>query len=802
MKQILKHRKLPTDEQLDEIQKKDLLFQALSWYEGDFDLPNQDDDDEDEEPKKEYQIYVHGVTAQGLTVCLRIMKFVPYFYVMIPSEFQDQWDDNLTNVLFKYLRKRLGKNSYGLVTKTTVEKCKLYPFENLKKYKVIRLGFRTNTALNKCRYILKYPLRVYGLSTDEIKFEMYESNLHSMLRFTHIRNIRMAGWIKIKQGDYDFEEDEISRAQLNVTVNYRDVHPSDKTDIAPFVILSYDLECQSSRGYPEFPEPEIDGDYISQIGCTLWEFGENTKKHQIVFTCKKADPIDEAIIVNCKSEENMFKEFCDFVGREDPDIFTGYNTWGFDDKYLWIRMTRYDLDPYIDKLGRIIDKPPELKEKQLSSGAYGHNSFKVLYMPGRETFDVIVAIRREHKLESFKLKNVSIHFKLPQKIDLAYEELFKILERDIPSEISKVCEYCAHDALLPILIIEKLCMVPNYIEMAKSTRVPVDWLLFRGQQCKVFSQMVYEARLKGFITPVFEKSNVPGDKFKGATVLHAFAGAYYEPIAGLDFKSLYPSIMISENMCYSTLVIDKKYMNLPGIEYQTIQWNEEEQNREYAFTFVQNIKGVLPGILEKLWAERNATKREMKKARGTFLEKVLNGKQLAIKVTMNSIYGFTGAGNGMLPCRPIAASVTAKGRQLIAETSKLVQEMYSCTTVYGDSVPNYQRVLVKLDDKVTKIPIGDLYDQFGDEWEYQNDGRTKLQKLIDNPLVMAWTASGWKKLRRVIRHKTRKKLYRIKTDKGEVVVTADHSLIGLDGNQIKPEDLKIGGKLMWKEFKV
>ena len=72
--------------------------------------------------------------------------------------------------------------------------------------------------------------------------------------------------------------------------------------------------------------------------------------------------------------------------------------WGFDDKFLWLRMTMHGLDEYMDKLGRILNNPPELKEKNLTSGAYGSNTFNVISMPGRETFDLIVALRREHKL--------------------------------------------------------------------------------------------------------------------------------------------------------------------------------------------------------------------------------------------------------------------------------------------------------------------------------------------------------------------------------------------------------------------
>ena len=819
-------------EEIDELSKNDLVFQALNWHEDDFvSASGADDDFSEEDVKKQYQIYVHGVTAKGQTVCLRIMNFTPYFYVLIPEDLQKMWTNNSTNLLFKYLKKRLGRFSYGLVTKTMVKKIKMYPFENLRKHKVIRFGFSTNVALKKCTYIFKKPIRVHGLSQFEIKFDLYESNLHSMLRFTHIRDIRMAGWIKINSEEYSLDDGDISRSQINATAHWKDVHPHECNDIAPFIVLSYDLECFSSRAITpdtnddsKMPDADKEEDYIGQIGVAIWEFGENSTKHQLVFTCNKSDPTPEATIVNCDSEADMLVKFSLFMEREDPDIITGYNIWGFDDKYLWKRMCLHQLDTYIDKMGRIIDIPPSLKEKSLSSGAYGSNTFEIFDMPGRETFDVLIAIRRDHKLESYSLKNVAENFKLPDKIDLSitmgidtpdtpanerknpYDLLFEILHRGDLSEVKLVCEYCAHDALLPILLMDKLCYVPNFIEMSKSTRVPTNWLLLRGQQCKAFSQIVYEARLRNFIVPLVEHKGKFDDmeeeiekKFKGATVLHAMKGAYFDPVAGLDFASLYPSIMIAYNMCHSTIVTDEKYMNLPGIEYHTVSWYQKENDAQFDYTFVQNIKGVLPDILDKLWTERKATKKEMKKHKGTFLAKVLNGKQLAIKVTMNSVYGFCGASKGMLPCRPIAASVTATGRRMISETSTLAQEMYPCVTTYGDSIIGSDKVAVRINGEILKIPIEELYNMFDNEKFYTYHGREKTQKIINNENIVSWTHDGWKKLRRVIKHKCNKKLYKITTDKGTVTVTEDHSLINPYGMQVKPTQLRVGDTLMYRK---
>lgn len=789
-----------------------LVFQSMSWL--DKDIQDSEDMSDPTDAPMEYNIFLNGVTQDGKNVNCRITNFIPYFYVRIPDYFYDFWEEYHTQILFKFIKKKI-KYSEGLVGYKLVEKTTIYPFVNNEKQKYVRLTFNSITTFRRCVYFLEKPLTINQLSTSQIKFKLYETNVDPITRFTHIRDIRTAGWIEIKPHTYELLSDP-EDTYIKCKVHWKDIHPylvDDKEceDIAPFRILSWDIECQSSRGYPEFPDPEIDGDYIAQIGCAFWIFGTDTVI-KYVLSIYDARPIKEGILIVCENEKDLLTKFCELIQKLDPDILTGYNTWGFDDKYLYTRMQKFDLNYLLQGISRIDDIETDLIEKNLSSGAYGHNEFKILYIPGRETFDMIMFIRREHKLDSYKLGRVAMSFDLDKgKEDMPYKTLFEILNNPTKDGVGDVCEYCIQDSNLVIELMEKLCFIPNSIEMAKSTRVPISWLLLKGQQCKVFSQLAYEARKKDFVIPVFsskgnEISEEEEKKFKGATVLTARKGAYYDPVAGLDFKSLYPSIMIAYNMCYCTLVTEEKYMNLPGIEYETVAWTQVEDDGstvDFSYTFVQNRKGILPDILERLWKDRNQTKKEMKKCKGTFRAKVLNGKQLAIKVTMNSVYGFTGASRGMGPCKPIAASVTAKGRQMIAHTSKMAEEMYNCVTTYGDSIPYDQVVKVRNNGIEWDVPVGVLFDAYDGRVplvEYINGGRDKEQLLTGDSKLEAYTHMGWMPLRRVIRHRTRKKLYRVRTDKGEVVVTEDHSLIDVDGREVKPCELGVGSVVMHKKI--
>ena len=112
--------------------------------------------------------------------------------------------------------------------------------------------------------------------------------------------------------------------------------------------------------------------------------------------------------------------------------------------------------------------------------------------------------------------------------------------------------------------------------MAKVTFVPTSFLITRGQQVKVISQLSRKCREKGYLVhtveskPMLKKKKGGKDKYKGATVLDPLNGAYWDGVTCLDFKALYPTTEIDWNLCYTTLVKDEKYTNIPGVEYFSI----------------------------------------------------------------------------------------------------------------------------------------------------------------------------------------------------------------------------------------
>ena len=407
----------------------------------------------------------------------------------------------------------------------------------------------------------------------------------------------------------------------------------------------------------------------------------------------------------------------------DPDIITGYNVQNFDLPYLLKRARTLGREP-AQHLGRMRGVKAVMRDTTFASSAHGKHENVETTIDGRVVFDMLQYIRREHKLSSYSLNAVSAHFLGQQKEDV-HHSIIADLQAGTPDDRRRLAVYCAYslspkrhagngrtparpfnsdlflqpsrlaglkDAFLPQKLMDKLMVVINQIEMARVTGVPLDFLLTRGQQIKVVSMLYRKCRPLGLIVPTLPRQGGAGgggddEGYEGAIVIEPIKGYYDVPIATLDFASLYPSIMMAHNLCYSTLVAADDRHNYPAEDI------EKTPDEEHYFVRATRQKGVLPLILEELLAARKRAKTDMARASDPFVVAVQNGRQLALKISANSVYGFTGATVGQLPCLAISSSVTAYGRTMIAATKSEVERLYTIANgypanaivVYGDT---------------------------------------------------------------------------------------------------------------------
>lgn len=229
------------------------------------------------------------------------------------------------------------------------------------------------------------------------------------------------------------------------------------------------------------------------------------------------------------------------------------------------------------------------------------------------------------------------------------------------------------------------------------------------------------------------------------------------------------------------------------------------QDRRYRF--LKEPKGIVPTLLQDLLNARSQTRKKQKQLKQQMstlhslsneykdlqlLYDVLEKRQLAYKVSANSVYGAYGTKKGYLPFLPGAQCTTALGRMNIQKAAKYIQRNYGAKLVYGDSVTGDTPVLIKLaDDSIDIIEIQHLGKCWVSYEEFKPDiiSESKEQCYIDGN-IQIWTLNGWKNIKRVVRHYTDKKLFNVLTHKGFVTVTEDHSLITKETfNYVKPIDV-------------
>lgn len=849
----------------DDFYKQDIDFQIIEWWAQDEenDLDDQSESENgsnngDERNNDHYAIRCFGVTKTGVSITCKITGFKPFYYVKVPDTFSKVHLHHFlkyieSGYMLRNFKEPLVKENHKYLS-TIVEKKDLFGFRNGRTYKFVKVVFNNYSAMMKSRYLFKKAISIENITKRPTKFKLYESNFEPFMRFCHIKDILMAGWIRLPKGKYQLTR-ETATTQVEVTIDRREVVSlREHQDMANFLQASWDIEVYSYDR--TFPDPKLkikqNGEItypneIFQIATTYKYTNDSDILVKHLLTLKRCEKIDDpnVVVEECKNERELIKRWSEIISKMDPDIFYTYNGDSFDCMYLVERAKLLNLvsskmsgnktvlsGSLLSNLSRLSIRQAEIKKEYFSSSAYGDSEFNRVYIPGRLNYDLLIHYKRGmKKYSSYKLDNIASEILKQNKNDVSVKDIFNFYERGSLEDIKQIGEYCIQDTVLLQNLVDKQLILTNIMQLANVTFVPIGFLTTRGQTIKVYSQVLRKARQMDFLVPhtnfnedsfsitlkmkdpniigdedigqyievelgmvknettnktvrktinakiaevidettiivlsdteifeeyynrklkykrheyvvsrLFTNDDAIDDSFTGATVLEPLPGMYLDDnVAVLDFASLYPTIMISRNLCYSTFVLDEKFSNIPNVNYETISWDdtieyklrhtceaigksgktkgevcgkqayfeidnkyycrihdlnkkqrtsdEKFQKRDvsYNYTIVQphtdsdgNIinKGVLPALLEELYAERKRVKRQMVKAAADgnkLLESILDSTQLAIKVSLNSTYGFLGRGQGNLILKELGSIVTSVGRMLIEESKEYAE---------------------------------------------------------------------------------------------------------------------------------
>jgi DNA polymerase elongation subunit (family B) len=320
------------------------------------------------------------------------------------------------------------------------------------------------------------------------------------------------------------------------------------------------------------------------------------------------------------------------------------------------------------------------------------------------------------------------------KDDVTPQDIFR-LTHGSAADRATIAKYCVQDCNLVHYLFNKSDILTGYIEMAKICSVPMHFLVMRGQGIKLTSFVAKCCRDRGVLLPTIDKGSLD-EGYEGAIVLPPKTGLYTEdPIACVDYASLYPSSMISENLSHDTKVWTKEYDlcnnllhvsgitspsgdfvydNLPGRTYVDIPYDTYKYVRKSAKAKAVKVKsgykvcrfiqpyqgeggeggeggeegqGIMPAILKELLSARKRTRAQQKKESDPFMKQVLNQRQLGYKVTANSLYGQCGAKTSTFYEKDIAACTTATGRKLLTYAQKIIETCYHDRIVMALTTP-------------------------------------------------------------------------------------------------------------------
>lgn len=512
---------------------------------------------------------------------------------------------------------------------------------------------------------------------------------------------------------------------------YKTVDQKNSTRDTIICKLNDKFDCMVTKQFL----PEIEGDEIIQIGTTVHTYGSNSIEYKNIITLGSCNAIDGVDVQECATEAEVLLKWTYLIQKIDPDVIIGYNIFGFDMMYMYERAKELNIQSQFMCLGRFSESICNFETKRLSSSALGDNFLHYIDMEGRVLIDLYKVIQREHKLDEYKLNVVSQVFIGDQKNDILPKDIFR-LQQQGPKERAIIAEYCIQDCALVNRLLMKLETMANNIGMSNVCAVPLSFIFMRGQGIKIFSLILKECKKEGYLAPVIRpprpdlEEDEDDDSYEGAIVLEPKEGIYInDPVSVLDFASLYPNSMISHNLSQDCLVLEDKYKNVKGVDYLDITYDlydkEKKKIGEKICRFAQpknNEKGLIPKILQKLLAARKSTRKNItmklividgKEYRGflkgnvmtledgtkieiddvsncedvydKFQQVVLDGLQLAYKVTANSLYGQCGAKTSQIHMKDIAACTTAVGREMIIKLKTFLEHEFNANIIYGDT---------------------------------------------------------------------------------------------------------------------
>ena len=379
---------------------------------------------------------------------------------------------------------------------------------------------------------------------------------------------------------------------------------------------------------------------------------ENSVEHDFIYTiCSVVG--EDGELRNCEpitgSEKDIIESFAELIRKEDPDVITGYNIDNYDIRKI---MDRAKANKMHDALpwGRDGGQP------RLHGGRFWR-------VRGRLICDAWWAAKTALRPKQETLNAVSMQLLGEQKLDVDP----KYMDSEWANDRDKVLRYCLKDAELALRILLEVGTLRKDMDLAAVSKLTVEDVMTSGSSQLADSLLIRAADRAKIGVPMMTGRYSGSEQIEGGYVHHMTPGLYHW-VCVLDFKSMYPSLIIAKNICFTTLAEDGEIVAPSGARFMS------KERRE----------GLLPKILADLMAERDGIKKKLRETKDEHERNYLDGLQAAVKVLMNTFYGVFASSFYRFTDKSIGAAITSFAR---ANVKGIISEVESegVPVIYSDT---------------------------------------------------------------------------------------------------------------------
>ncbi|KAJ6264149.1 DNA polymerase zeta catalytic subunit [Drechslerella dactyloides] len=491
---------------------------------------------------------------------------------------------------------------------------------------------------------------------------------------------------KKKSDSVDHEVQHMSMMSLEVHINTRGtLLPDPVEDEVVCIFYSFrssDAE-QASQGLQE-------GLHTGALILSESEFDADRLRKQLTIEVERET-----------TELDLLLALVRVVRDLDPDIITGYevhnSSWG----YLIERARhKYDFN-LCDELSRVRVQAHGRFGKEADRWGFTHTSS--IRVTGRHLINIWRVMRGELNLLQYTMENVTFHLLHRRIPHYSHRDLTRWYTGDHSSQLARVFRYYVSRVRIDLELMDAQELVMRTSEQARLLGVDFFSVFSRGSQFKVESLMFRIAKPECFVLISPSRKQVGAQNALECLplVMEPQSNFYTSPLLVLDFQSLYPSVMIAFNYCYSTclgrVLAWRGGSNKMGfVEYQRQQGllellkdhvNIAPNGMIYVKPEVR--RSLLAKMLSEILETRVMVKEGMKADKeDKMLQALLNNRQLALKLIANVTYGYTSASfSGRMPCAEIADSIVQSGRETLEKAIELIHatQRWGAEVVYGDT---------------------------------------------------------------------------------------------------------------------